>query len=106
MRFYKDVFGRKIRLTQERLNHINDGHPEIARQFVKVRETLLFPDIIISSNTDDDVQLFYRYFKKTPVGGKYLCVVVKEIEKDYFILTIYFTDSLKGGTILWQITKN
>ena len=38
----------------------------------------------------------------TPVIQKYLCVVVKVLFDDLFIITAYFTDTVKGGEILWE----
>lgn len=46
-----------------------------------------------------------RFFENTLVGDKFLCVVVKLINNDYFILTSYFTDTVKKGEALWQKNK-
>ena len=37
----------------------------------------------------------------TEVGDKYLCVVVKTIKHDAFVLTAYLTDVIKKGEIIW-----
>ncbi len=37
-----------------------------------------------------------------PVTKKYLCVVVKVSIGDLFIITSYFTDTVKKGDILWE----
>jgi len=63
---------------------------------------LLYPDIIVKSKTDLEVELFYRCYDVTPVTKKYLCVVVKVIVGDWFIITAYFTDTIKRGEILWE----
>ena len=101
MLWFEDLYKRRIRLTDERQEHIESDHPEMSDQIVKVRETLLNPDIIIRSKTDPEAELFYRHYNKTPVTKKYLCLVVKSIIKDLFIITGYFTDSIKRGEILW-----
>ena len=98
----KDINDRQIRLTNERLKHIETDHPEMSDQIAKISETLQFPDIIIRSNTDYEVELFYRHYKSTPVTEKYMCVAVKAKQNDPFILTAYFTDKIKRGAILWQ----
>ena len=49
------------------------------------------------------MELFYRYFETTPVTSKYLCVVAKTAVDDPFI-TMYFTDAIKQGAILWPTT--
>ncbi len=101
MKYFDDIFGRKIRLTEEREAHIKSSHPELSNQLRKIKETLLEPHQIVRSISDENVQLYYRLFSKTPVGTKYLCVVVKGIKDDYFILTVYFTDTIKRGELLW-----
>lgn len=102
MKWFKDIHGRQIRLTDERWNHIETDHPEMFRQIDKIEDTLLNPDIIIKSKIDHTVELFYRYYKTTPVTEKYLCIVVKILIDDLFIITAYFTDTKKGGKIIWK----
>ncbi len=62
-----------------------------------VRETLLSPDRVVRSKSDDDVSLFYRFYKTTIVGPKFMCVVV--------ILTAYYSERIKKGEVIWQIGK-
>jgi len=62
----------------------------------------LNPDRIIRSRIDSDVELFYRYYDVTPISEKYLCVVVKVLVEDLFIITAYFTDTIKRGEMLWE----
>ena len=40
--------------------------------------------------------------RTTPVTDKYLCVVVKVLTQDLFIITPYFTDTIKKGEVLWE----
>jgi len=102
MKWFKDVNNRQIRLTHERQEHFETEHPEMSRQIEKIRNTLLNPDRIVRSLTDLEVELFYRHYDTTPVTQKYLCVVVKVLFDDLFIITAYFTDTVKGGEILWE----
>ena len=102
MKWVKDIHNRQTRLTEERLKHIETIHPEMAGQGGKIEETLLKPDIVIKSKTDSKVELFYRNYTTTPVTEKFLCVVVKVMENDLFIITAYFTDTKKGGEVLWK----
>lgn len=44
----QDYAGRKIRLTEERWEHIV-GHPEMAEQRDRLVQTLVEPDSIVSS---------------------------------------------------------
>jgi len=54
------------------------------------------------SRKDSEVELFYRHYDTTPVTEKYLCIVVKILVSDLFIITAYFTDTIKRGKILWE----
>jgi len=102
MKRFRDIHNRQIRLTDERQEHIETDHPEMFGQVNKIQEVLSDPDIIVRSKTDPDVELFYRHYDITPVTEKYLCVVVKILVKDVFIITAYFTDTIKRGEVLWE----
>jgi len=102
MKWFKDIHGRQIRLTDEREEHIENDHPEMSGQIDKLRETLLNPDKVIRSRTDPEVELFYKYYNVTPVTKKFLCVVVKGLTNNLFIITTYFTDTVKRGELLWE----
>jgi hypothetical protein len=47
------------------------------------------------------VRLFYEFYARTIVGGKWLCVVVKYAAPDAFVVTAYLTDKPKPGEDLW-----
>jgi hypothetical protein len=102
MKWFKDIHNRKIRVTDGRLEHFETVHPEMFEPIGKIEETLLKPDIVIKSKTDSKVELFYRHYDITPVTEKFLCVVVKVLLNDLFIITAYFTDTKKGGEVLWR----
>lgn len=102
MQWFTDLKRRKIRFTIERKNHIKVDHPEMSEQINKIKKTLLNPDTIIKSKTDQNVELFYKLYEKSPVTEKYLCVVVKILDDDVFIITAFFTDTIKKGEILWE----
>lgn len=67
----------------------------------EVVQGLQAPEEVRVSRSDDDVKLFYRYFARTLVGGKWLCVVVKYLTNDAFVITAYLTDKLKAGETSW-----
>ena len=102
MKWLTDIHHRSIRLTQERQEHIENDHPEMLGQLDNIHNTVLEPDIIVRSRTDSNVELFYKHYKTTPVTEKYLCIIVKTSVDDSFIITAYFTDSIKRGEILWK----
>lgn len=98
----QDYQGVTVRLTAERLAHILD-HPEMSGFEPFISETIGDPEIVIQSRSDDQARLYYRRYTDTSVGEKLLCVVVKFLQGDAFVLTAYLTDKLKGGEILWTI---
>ena len=98
MKTLKDCFGNEIQLTDERLEHIR-LHPEMENMISEIAVTLKFPKYIKRSRSDDDVNLFYRFYNDTMVGGKWLCVVVKM--DGLFVITAYLTDKIKQGEDLW-----
>jgi len=102
MKWFVDTHNRPIRLTDERQEHIETDHPEMSGQLDTIQDALLDPDRIVRSRTDQDIELFYRHYDTTPVTEKYLCVVVKSSLDDLFIITAYFTDTVKRGEVLWQ----
>jgi hypothetical protein len=95
-----DYEGRSIRLTDERWRHIEE-HPEMIGLRRAVAETLREPEAVIQSASDPLPRLYYRFYHRTMVGGKHLCVVVKVRLEDAFIVTAYLTDRVKRGTVLW-----
>ncbi|GEM20043.1 hypothetical protein IB75_15620 [Nitrosococcus oceani C-27] len=102
MAVLEDFNKRSIRLTNERRQHLESAHPEMKGQIRRVGETLASPDKVVRSRTYSLAELFYKFYHSTPVTEKYLCIVVKSLESDHFIITAYFTDSVKRGEILWK----
>jgi hypothetical protein len=68
----------------------------------RIAKTLASPDKIVRSRTDATVELFYRHYPSTVVTSKFLCVVVKVLPDDNFIITAYYTDTIKQGERLWE----
>lgn len=103
MTYLRDKDGRPIRLTDERLRHLESDHPEMRGQVIRIEQTLREPQHIVRSRSDPQVELFYRLYASTPVTRKHLCVVVKILSVDNaFVVTAYFTDVPKRGEVLWQ----
>jgi len=70
-------FGKKIVLTKSRYEHVRKRHPEVTGEIVKMRKTLVSPQVVRRSMYHEKVWLFYRFFKGTPVSEKYLMVAGK-----------------------------
>jgi len=102
MKVLEDCFGRKVRLTEERLAHILE-HPEMKGMGTEIERVLRQPQWVRRSRTDPEARLFYEFYSQTIVGGKWLCVVVKYPEDDAFVVTAYLTDKPKAGEDLWPI---
>ena len=100
MKTLKDCFGHSLRLTDERLAHILD-HPEMKGLEAEIERVIQRPQLVHRSRSDAAVRLFYEFYARTIVDGKWLCVVVKYVENDAFIATAYLTDKPKAGEDLW-----
>ena len=100
MKLLEDCFGHKVRLTDERLAHILE-HAEMAGMAAEVERLLRQPQLVRRSRSDTAVRLYYEFYAQTIVGGKWLCVVVKYMENDAFVVTAYLTDKPKAGEDLW-----
>jgi len=96
-----DYAGNIIRLTDERLAHIKE-HPEMTLHTEKINETITDPEIVVRSKSDEEARLYYRHYEGLSIGNKYLCIVVKFKDKDAFVITTYFTDSIKKGEVIWK----
>jgi len=101
MPYVTDFQGRTIRLTEERWQHISE-HPEMTGMRDAVETTLRSPEVVVQSLIGERTQLYYRYYHRTMVGGKYVCVVVVTGRDDAFVVTAYLTDRIKKGDILWR----
>jgi hypothetical protein len=97
---FLDYQGRIVRLTQERLAHIVE-HEEMRGMESALAETLRHPTFVIGSRTDPSAEMAYRFYTRTTVGDKWLCVVVKYEVNDAFVLTAYLTDKPKKGEQIW-----
>ena len=51
----------------------------------------------MQSLSDPQAHLYYRWYVGTRVGDKFLCVAVKVVDNDAFVLTAYLTDTIKKG---------
>ena len=100
MKIIRDCFGRSVRLTDERTAHILQ-HQEMAEMEAEIVRVLQAPAEVRVSRSDNTVQLFYEFYARTLVGGKWLCVVVKYPPDDAFVVTAYLTDQLKTGETIW-----
>ena len=67
----------------------------------ELERVLQTPAEVRLSRADENVKLFCDFYAQTQVGGKWLCVVVKYLPGDAFMITAYLTDTLKAGESVW-----
>lgn len=92
-----------MRLTDERWEHIR-SHPEMADYGSEIERVVVGPDLAVQSRTDPEAILNYRRKVASSFGDKWLCVVVKYLPGDAFVLTAYLTDRPKKGEQVWPAT--
>jgi hypothetical protein len=100
-----DCFGRAVRLTDERVAHILE-HPEMNEMGAEIERLLAVPQFVRRSRSDDAVRLFYAFYPETIVGGKWLCVVVKYLLSDTFVITAYLRINRKQDKHYGRQAKN
>ena len=88
-----DKKGRKTRLTGERWAHIRTEHPNV-ESYEEIIETLQKPDKIIYDKRED-IEYFFKYFKHKKWKSKFLKVVVKYINEEGSVLSVYFLRNIK-----------
>jgi hypothetical protein len=74
-----DYEGRDIRLSEERLEHI-ERPPEMVSQLDRIKDTLEYPDEVRRSELDEALHLYHRRYETTPVTEKILLVVQPHID--------------------------
>jgi len=88
-------FSILVLTIQKRVNFENN-HPEMTGQIDKVAKTLSQPEIVVRSKTDSEAELFYRHYLMTPIGEKYICVVVK-VKVDELVKSRNFDGKVKSS---------
>jgi len=63
----------------------------------EVKETLIEPDEIRKSKKDLSVYLYYRKYEE-----HFVCVLVKHLNGEGFIITAYLSDNVKKGDTIWK----
>lgn len=102
MHIFRDKFGRQIRLTDERLQHLMIDHPELLHPVDKIEETLMFPSIVIKSVDDPYVWLYYRPYKIFGRQKSFLLVIIKISNAEGFIITAFYVKNFQKGEVVWK----
>lgn len=85
-----------VRTTEDYWRHIQLKHPEVSGLLSLIKETIKMPDLVRRSTKDQNILLFYR-----KINSYWLCVLVRCLGLDGFIVTSYLTDKIKRGEIIW-----
>ena len=95
----KDVLGRKIRTTKDYWHKIRTlKHQELRYDIIEVKKTIIDPDEVRASITDETILLFAKKFGKYDI----LIVAVKVLNGNGFIVTAYQTKKYKKkGQLIW-----
>lgn len=99
-----DIQGRRIQLTYEGWEHILERHHYMVDFRDEIDETLREAEEIRRSTTaPETTRLYYKWYYGTPRGDKWVCVVVKALPDEAFLVSAYVTDRIKEGELLWPI---
>ncbi len=94
----KCILGKQLTTTQYYWQKIiTIKHPSVREKEKEVQNVLKSPDIIRVSKSDKKVFLYYKKFYKN-----YLCVVARHQNGRGFIITVYITNKIKEGKLIWQ----
>ena len=89
---------KKISISNEHWKHISEiKHPEVSGLEDEIKQTLIIPIEIKRRNSDRNIYLYYSKYK-----SKFLCVVIRHLNGNGFVITAYITSKIKKGEILWK----
>lgn len=89
-RVYRDVFNAEVAMADAVRETILAKHPESAEFIDLIDRVLAAPDQIRQSVRDERSVLYYR-FEPEMLNGKWVVVVVKQIDRNY-VSTVYAMD--------------
>ena len=68
-----------------------------------IAETLARPARVVQPVSAPQAHSYYRWYVGTRAGNQQLCVVVKVVGNDAFVLAAHLTDTIKKGRQVWPI---
>ena len=80
MKIVSSIAGVPIRLTDERLSHIEYRHPEMNGEDSRILDTLSGPDYV--QQGDAGTLIAVKHYLKTPLAEKFCAVVYRELSQD------------------------
>jgi hypothetical protein len=102
MKISSSVNGVPIRLTDERWQHIVDGHPEMASEQDHVLQTVEAPDFVQAGDFGE--LLAVRQWLVTAFRRKFVVVAYREVDRmDGFVLTAYLARRpSRSRMVVWK----
>lgn len=94
----KSISGKRIRLTEERWQHISERHPEVAPHLSWVLKTISKPELVTYGWGEELIAI-------KEFSGQDLAVIYKEKGIDGFTITAFFTRSrayFKKRGVIWS----
>jgi hypothetical protein len=106
MNFPCPYLGGDVELTEERLQHISETHPDLLPSHLsEIAQTLANPQQIRRSSRLNNARSFSRWFDSIRQGKYVVVVVVSDLNPTrHWIITAYLARKLTGGQIEWQQT--
>jgi len=92
------VLGKRIGTTRsywEKL--ISTKHPGMRGREKEVQEALQDGTEVRRSRIDSSVYLYYK-----PMEGYFVCAVARHLNEQGFLITAYFTKTMKIGEVVWK----
>ncbi|HJX50182.1 MAG TPA: hypothetical protein VJ438_01835 [Candidatus Nanoarchaeia archaeon] len=89
-----DKSGRKIHLSKKQWAHIRKKHPEI-EDFEMLKEGIEKFDKVTNYGYDPSVHYFYKHFKHKQPPNRHLCIAIKYLNGEGYIITAYFDKNIK-----------
>jgi hypothetical protein len=92
------ITGKRIRTTNTYWDKlINEKHPRMKGREKEVKEALENPIEIRRSKVDQNIYMYYKNME-----DNFLCVVVRHLNRDGYIITAYVTVKIKEGELVWK----
>lgn len=93
----RTVLGERVRTSAEYWERKVCGrHPVMRGRESDVVHTLVSPEEVRESRSSAGVFLYYRRF-----GEYWMCVVVRHLGGEGYVITAYPTDAMKRGRRIW-----
>lgn len=101
MQTFQDYGGRQVVLTEFAEQHIVGGHREIGvlGLYKVIGETVASPDLVVSYSR---ALHYFRMYRNTPFGDKYVRVVATEADNVRYIRTAFVTGRVVKGLVIWE----